>query len=390
MDQYSTYDALKKELVESVGYAGKQEIPGALVRKIAGFLDEYPNDSMTTYYANSLLDQFYRKRTKERSTRLFDSLSSFLKNKSPLIDLFLRRPFWQQYPIGPEQHFDAATIWSAISDLDDGYDKANCIVDYACLFNDEVARLAYHTILEIPDPYKTRALAGIYSRMDALCKAEILAYLLQRFASGAPEAAYRLKFMFPFMDGASRTQVVAAHLELPDVPEAFIAYLIIRNAAYFAHDDAVRLAARARKFESDYYRNRCLLKLAAYLHKGEVEKLYGQFMKDFNALPACSALIHNLYHFGSVMKTLDTSHVVNLALDKIGCLDDSQDDYFEQAKYGEMMFLVPLLTDVHKERAFCIAETIRGGYKRTLKAKLKAHFANSKNYCEIRYSPIFY
>ena len=116
MDQYSAYDALKKELVESVGFAGKQEIPGTLVRKIAEFLNEYPDDSMTTYYASSLLDQFYRRRTKERSVRLFDSLSSFLKNKSPLIDLFLRRPFWQRYPTGPEQHFDAATIWSAICD----------------------------------------------------------------------------------------------------------------------------------------------------------------------------------------------------------------------------------------------------------------------------------
>lgn len=390
MDQYSKHEALKKELVETVGYAGKLEISAPLVRKIAEFLDEYPNDWMTTYYANSLLDQFYRKRTKERSIRLFDLLSSFLKNKSPLIDLFLRRPAWRQYPIGPEQHFDSATIWSAISDLGNGYDKANCIVDYEQLFNEEVARQAYHSILEIPDTYKTRALAGIYSRMDALRKGEITAYMLQRFAAGASEAAYSLKLMFPYMDEASRTQVVAAHLELPDVPEAFIAYLIIRNAAHFSHDDAVRLAARARKFESDYYRNRCLLKLAAVLHEGEVDKMFEQFMKDFNALPACSALIHNLYHFGSVMKTLDTNHVVSLALEKIDCLDDSQGDYFEQAKYGEMMFLMPLLADVHSERAFCIAETIRGGYKRTLKAKLKAHFANSKNYCEIRYSPIFY
>lgn len=390
MDQYSAYDALKKELVESVGFAGKQEIPGTLVRKIAEFLDEYPDDSMTTYYASSLLDQFYRRRTKERSVRLFDSLSSFLKNKSPLIDLFLRRPFWQRYPTGPEQHFDAATIWSAICDLDDGYDKANCIVDYACLFNDEVARVAYHTILEIPDPYKTRALAGIYSKVDALRKAEIVAYMLQRFGSGVSESAYHLKFMFPYMDDVARTQVVAAHLDLPDVPEAFIAYLIIRNAAYFAHDDAIRLAARTRTFELDYYRNRCLLKLAAYLHEGEVEKLYEQFMKDFNALPACSALIHNLYHFSSVMKTLDTSHVVSLALEKIDCLADPPDDYFKQAKYGEMMFLMPLLTDVHRERAFRIAETIRGGYKKSLKSKLKAHFAQSKNYCEIRYSPICY
>jgi hypothetical protein len=314
----------------------------------------------------------------------------FLKNKSPLIDLFLRRPAWRQYPIGPEQHFDSATIWSAISDLGNGYDKANCIVDYEQLFDDEVARQAYHSILEIPDTYKTRALAGIYSRMDVLRKGEITAYMLQRFAAGASEAAYSLKLMFPYMDEASRAQVVAVHLELSDVSEACIAYLIIRNAAYFAYDDAIRLAARARKFESGYYRNRCLLKLTAYLHEGEVEELYAQFIKDFNALPASSALIHNLYHFSSVLKTLDASAVVSLALEKIDCLDATSDDYFNQTKYGELMFVMPLLNETHRERAFRIAETVRGGYKKRLNSKLKAHFAGSRNYCEVRYSPIFY
>jgi hypothetical protein len=50
MDADYTYDALKRELVESVGYAGRLEIPVTLVRKIAAFIDEYPDDSMTTYY----------------------------------------------------------------------------------------------------------------------------------------------------------------------------------------------------------------------------------------------------------------------------------------------------------------------------------------------------
>ncbi len=390
MDDYGTYNALKKELVESVGYAGRLEIPTALVRKIAEFLDEFAGDSMTTFYAKSLLDQFYRKRTKERSIRLFESLSSFLKNKSSLIDLFLRGAVRRQHPIRPEQHFDAATIWSAIRDLEDDYDKANCIVDYAYLFNDEAASLAYHAILEMPDRCKTRAFGGIYSKMDALRKAEILSYMLQEFASGSSEAAYRLKFMFPYMDSASRAQVVAAHLDLPDVLESFIAYLVIRNAAYFEHDDAVRLAARVKMFESDYYRNRCLLKLVAYLHDGEVEKLHEQFMADFSTQPATSARIHNLYHFGSVLKTLDTTQVISLALEKIESLDDSVGDYFEQAKYGEMMFVVPLLTEAHRERAFGIAATIRGRYRQAVMSKLKAHFTNSKDFCEIRGAPIFY
>lgn len=390
MDQYSAYDALKRELVESVGYAGRLEIPVALVRKIAEFLDAYPDDSMTTFYANSLLNKFYRKRTKERSIRLFDLLSSFLKNKSPLIDLFLRTAVWHQYHIRAEQYFDAATIWSAINDLDDGYDKANCIADYAYLLTDEVVSLAYDSILEVSEPYKTRALAGLYPRLDTLRKAEILAYLLQQFAAGSAEAAYRLKLMFPYMDKSSRTRVVAAHLELQDVPEGFIAYLVIRNTAYFEYDDAVKLAAKVRLFESDYYRNRCLLKLAAYLHDGEVEKLYEQFMVDFNTQPATSARIHNLYHFGSALKTLDPTRVISLALEKIACLDDSTADYFEQAKYGEMMFVVPLLTEIHKERAFVIAGTIKGRYGQAVMSKLKAHFTNSKNFCELRGAPIFH
>ncbi|KQV51036.1 hypothetical protein [Duganella sp. Root336D2] len=390
MNQYATYAALKSEMVASVGYAGRLEVPTALVRKIAEFLDAYPDDSMTTYYANSLLDQFYRKRTKERSIRLFELLSSFLKNKSPLIDLFLHRVAWRQDRFRAEQCFDAATIWSAIRDLDDGYDKANCIGQYAYLLTDEVASQAYHTILELHEPYKTRALAGIYPRMDTLRKTEILSYLLQQFASGSSAAAYRLKFMFPYMDSASRAKVVAAHLGLPDVPEGLIAYLVVRNAAYFEYDDAVRLAARARLFESDYYRNRCLLKLAAFLHDGEVEKLYEQFMLDFNTQPATSARIHNLYHFGSVLKTLDPTRVISLALEKIECLDDSASDYYEQAKYGEMMFVMPLLTEAHRERAFGIAGTIRGRYGKAVVSKLNAHFTNSKDFCDFRGAPIFY
>jgi hypothetical protein len=389
MDQYYTYEALKRELVESVGYAGRLEIPVALVRKIAAFIEEFQNDSMTTYYAQSLLDQFYRKRTKERSIRLFELLSSLLKNKSSLIDLFLRPEGWKRHPVAHE-HFDPAMIWSAIRDLDDGHGKANYIGDYAHLFTDEVASQAYHAILEMSEPFKTRALGGIYPRMDALRKVEIVTYLLQQFASGLSEAAYRLKFIFPFMDRASRTRVVAAHLDLPDVPEGFIAYLVIRNAAYFERDDAVRLAARARLFESGYYRNRCLLKLAAYLPEGEVEQLYERFMGEFSTQPASSAFIHSLYHFAAAIRTLDSNHMISLALEKIASLDDSGNEIYDQAKYGQMMFVIPMLTDVHKEQAYSIAETVKGGYKKGLKAKLKAHFTNNVSFCRILYSPIFY
>lgn len=389
MNQYRDYDALKKEFVEQVGYAGKQEIPLLLVRKVAEFVDKYPDDGMTSYYARSLFDQFYRKRTKERSIRLFNLLGSFLKQKGLLIDLFL-------WPVGrgPRtvrlEEYDIATIWSAISDLEDGYAKANYIGHYAHLFNGEVAGLAYQSILAMPDTFKARALAGLFPKLEKLRKTETLAYLLQQFADGSAEAAYQLKLLFPYLDHTSRNEVVAAHLEQQGVAESLIAYLVIRNAAYFAHDAACRVVARARMFESDYYRNRCLLKLAAYLQDGEVEKLYEQFIKDFNVQPASPALIHNLYHFGSVLKTLDTSAVVSLALEKIDCLAMSPDDYFKQAKYGEMMFVMPLLNETHRERAFSIAGTVRGRYKKALMSKLKAHFADSKDFCEVRYPPICY
>lgn len=55
-----------------------------------------------------------------------------------------------------------------------------------------------------------------------------------------------------------------------------------------------------------------------------------------------------------------------------------------------MMFVVPLLTEALRERAFGIAATIRGRYRQALMSKLKAHFTNSKDFCEIRGAPIFY
>lgn len=387
MTEYVNYDILKREFVDSVGYAGKMEIPAALVRKVAEFINANPDDSMTTYDVKSLFDQFYRKRRKERSIRLFDLLKSFLENKSSLIELFLRPAERKHYRIRLED-IDVATIWSAIRDLDDDYDKANCIGDYAYLFTDEIAGLAYLSALSMPDRTKTRALAGIYPRMDKRRKAEIFDYLLQQFSAGSGEAAYQIKFIFPYLDRASRTQAVSAHLDLPDVPEGFIAFLVIRNANYFEYDDAVRLAARARLFEWGYYKSRCLLKLAAYLHEGEIEKLYEQFMVAFNTWPASSALIHNLYHFSSVIRTQDVDDVISLALEKIACLSDPEN--FERAKYSEMMFVMPLLAEVHRERAFGIAKSVRGRYGQAIESKLRAHFANSKDFCEIRYSPIFY
>ena len=389
MDSYSDYVGLKKEFAQFLGYSGKFEIPDALVRKIAKFIDAHPTDTMASYYARSLLDKFYRRRTKNRSVNLFNSLNSYVRKKNSLIDLFFQDQGNGKSPACVED-YDIDAIWAAIDDLVDGYAKANYIGTYSYLFTDEIVRVAYQAILAMPDIYKTRALAGIFSKMDKLHKAEIFSYICQQFLSGSAEAAYRLKLMFPYLDGESRTEVISLHLGIPDLPEEFIAYLVIRNAQYLQPDDANRIVMRARNFQSDYLRNRCLLKLIKYLPDGEVEVLFKRFMDDFNTQESNSALIHNLYHFGAALTTLEKSRVIGMALEKIAHLDDSQNELFNQQKYVEMLFIMPLLSQANRTKALAIAETVRGGYKRTLIARLQAHFSQNKEYCELRYPPICY
>lgn len=388
MDPYSTYVILNEEFSQSLGHSWKHEIPDGFVLKIAEFIDAHPTDMMTAYYAKSLLAKFFRKRTKKRSENLFNSLNSYLINKSFLVKIFLEYRRDEQNPFYAENH-DIAAIWVAIHDLD-GYDKANYIGKFSHLFTDEMARLSYQSILEMPDIYKTRALGGIYPRMDKLHKAEIFSYICQQFLSGLPEAAYQLKRMFPHLDKESRTEVISLHLDMPDLPEEFIAYLVIRNAQYLQPADADRMAARVRMLFSGYFRNRCLLKLAAYLRDGEVEALFERFMVDFNMFEPDADLIHNLYHFGAVLKTLEKSDVVSMALEKIACLDDSESELYDQQKYKEMMFITPLLTEANKARAMGIAETVKGRYKRNLIARLQAHFSHSKGFCGFRGALICY
>lgn len=389
MRAYNAHDNLKREFVETLGYAGKREIPEALVQKLATFIDNHPDDLMTTFYARSLLDKFYRKRTKQRSTRLFDLLNSFLVKKSALAELLLQFPCWSKHPFCLEYH-DISAVWSATDELGDGYAKANFIGRYSYLYTDDIAGKAYQSCLAMSEPYKTRALGGVFPRMDEQRRHEIVDYVCAQFISGSAEAAYRLKFMFPYMDEVSRAYVLSAHLETPSVPETFIGYLIIRNAMYFDHGDAIKLAARTRAFASAYLRNRCLLALATHLPKKEIEALYEQFMRDFHAQPANVELIHNLYQFGAVLKELVPSQLVSLALGKIALFDDSHNEVFEQQKYGAMLFVMPMLGEEHRESAFSIAETIRGGYRRTLKSRLVAHFAKNRNFCDVMYAPICY
>ncbi|WP_028102411.1 hypothetical protein [Pseudoduganella violaceinigra] len=374
---YTAYRALQEEFAQSVGYPGKREIPEALVRKLADLVNGYPDDSMTSYFASSLIDQFYRKRTTERSLRLFGLLNSFLINKAPFIDLIERCTGRRPNPVHVE-NYDISVIWFAINDIEDGYGKANCINRYAHLFTAEVAQLAYQASLGMPEPYKTRALASLYPFMGMKQQEEIFNEIVQEFFDGAMEASYQLKLMFRYLKKESQTAVVNAHLDLPDVSDTEITNLVVRNAAYLEHDDAVRLAARARKFKSGYLRNRCLLKLAPHLQEGEIESLYEQFMVDFNTLPASLELLHNLYHFSAVRKDMDVNGVISQALKMIAALDDSQNEYFDQQKFGQMMFIMPHLTDQHREQAFNIANTVLRGYKKTLLARLKAHFISPR------------
>lgn len=74
MGTYSDYINLQWEFVLQVGYAGRVAVPDDLIDKLAAFLDAHASDSMVSYYARSLLAQFYRLRTRPRSVHLFDAL----------------------------------------------------------------------------------------------------------------------------------------------------------------------------------------------------------------------------------------------------------------------------------------------------------------------------
>lgn len=81
MDTYSEYINLQREFVQRVGYAGGGVVPDDLIDKLAAFLDAHASDSMVSYYARTLLAQFYRRRTRARSVHLFNALNATLRNK---------------------------------------------------------------------------------------------------------------------------------------------------------------------------------------------------------------------------------------------------------------------------------------------------------------------
>lgn len=390
MERYDDYKILERELTQELSYSNRLEIPGELVCKIARFCDAHPDDSMTAYNVSSLIDKFYRRRTKDRWLNLFASLDSYLQRKKFLIDIFFGYRFSNETS-SLVKSFSATSIWQAIDDFaDDDYKKANLIKRFSYLFTEDIVRLAYQRAWSMPDKYRVRALAGIYPKMDAVSKKEVFSYLCREFVEVSSEAAYQLKLLFPFLDTKLQSELISIYLNRPDLPEHYVAYFIIRNVSYLKGENAQKCINKAREFRSEYFRNRCLLKLCNYLPAGEIDMLYQHFIESFVTRKSSAELIHNLYHFSAVLKNLDKDSVIDMALEKIANFDDSQNRCYDQDKYKELSFITPVLNEKHMHKAFAIAESVRGGYKKNIIARLKRHFSNSANYCSFRYSAICY
>ncbi len=388
MDTHSDYRHLQREFVRQVGYAGKVAVPDDLIDKLAAFLDAHALDFMLSYYARQLLARFYRRRTRARSVHLFHALHARLRNKAVLIELFLSP--WDRHPHPARaEDYDAGAIWLAIDDLPPGYDKANRIGQFAHVFSPALLDRAYTAVLTFPEPFQTRALGGLFPHLAPAHKAAVFAYLCEQFRLGSDEAAYRLKFAFPFMSEEHRAATVALHVGA-DVPESWTAYLVIRNAQYLQRAEGERLAETARRFTWAYLRNRCLLKLATWLPVGELDALYARFTDDVGKHAPSSEMIHNLFQFGAVMGSLERREVIQSALDMIARLDDTESNLYSQEKYGLLLFILPLLDAADRTAAFDIALTVRGGYRRGLLARMRKHFDEEPNFCEIRGAAICY
>ncbi|NHZ37814.1 hypothetical protein [Massilia rubra] len=146
MGTYSDYIHLQREFVQPVGDAGRVVVADDLIGKLGAFLDAHASDFMVTYHACSLLAQFYRLRTRDRSVHLFDALNMTLRNKRVLIALFLSPRDRHPLPARVE-NYDAGAIWLAIDDLPHGDDKANCIGRFAHVLSRELLDRAYTAVL---------------------------------------------------------------------------------------------------------------------------------------------------------------------------------------------------------------------------------------------------
>lgn len=372
----SAYHALRGEFVRTVGYAGQCEIPDELLVRLADFIKQYAHDIVATYYATSLLDQFFRRRSEGRSARLFHALVSQIDSRMPIIPV-LRRKLNVAHTRSLNGRGIFEDIWPTIRHLTNGYAKANYIGHYAPLFKGEHAMTVYEDARAMAEPYKTRALAGLYAEMTESIKSEILSHLCNAFVEGPSEATFGIARIFPFLDRRPQAAVVSLYLDLPHTREEPVFSFVLGNAPHLHPEDAHRLAERIRAFGCEYRRNRCLLKLPACLREGELRDLHQRFIRRFHEDPPSTELLHNLYQFSDFIDELDERTVVALALDKIADFDDASCSLYDQQKVNNLLFLIPHLTAEDSEQAYAIAATIRGGFRRGVISKLRRHFLNA-------------
>jgi hypothetical protein len=376
METHDDYKKLDKEFAQRLGYSNRGEIPVNLVEKLAHYCDAHPEDLMTAFYARSLINKYFRKRTKERWGRLFASMNASLHRKKFLTSIFL------DHMAGEEafKYFDCASIWHAIDDNDDGYGKANLIKMFAPHFDEDTLRLAYLKANSMPPTFKIRALAGLYPMLDERAQQVVYSYLLEESASGSFEAQRHVINLFPGLSSIDQSGLIDRYLK-QRTAEQDVAYFTIRVHAFLKDGIAQKFIERIRCFQSVYLKNRCLLKLSRYLPPRELDTLYEQFMEAFSKLPPSPELIHNLYHFSAVMERQDKDGILAMALNKIEQIDDSNSELYEQGKYHELVFVTPHLGEKHMHKAYAIAETVRGGYRRSIISKLKRHFSHPSNAC---------
>lgn len=376
MKPYDDYKTLDKQFSRRLGNNNRGEIPEDLVEKLAQYCDANPEDMMTDFYVRSLINKYFRKRTKERWGRLFATMNSNLHRKKFLASVFL------DHMAGEEAfaYFDNTSIWHAIDDHDDGYVKANLIKMFAPHLNADMLRMAYLKANSMQPAYKIRALAGLYPMLDQRGQQVVYSYLQDESVSGSFEAQRHVTNLFPKLSLGNQSALIDSYLE-QNAAEQDVAYFVISNHAELEDVIARRFIERIRCFQSEYLRNRCLLTLNKYLSLSEIDALYEQFLETFLRLSPNPELIHNLYHFSAVMRRQDKDSMIDMALNKIEQIDDSSRELYGQWKYHELLFITPHLSQKHMRKAYSIAETVRGGYRRSIVSKLKRHFLHSNNAC---------
>jgi len=370
-DAYDDYSILKQAFLQTQGYGARADLPADLVQRLARFCDTHANDMMMTYYASSLLDQFWRKRTAARRERFVSLMNAHMACKSALLAL-----------LGNLQHrdrlfgdacFALMPVWAGVRDLPAGHHKANQFHHHARFFRADELDEAYRCVLAMPNPYRTRAVAALYPYVGPHRQADILTALFAEVEQQNWEADAQLRRLFSKIDPALRTGVVHRYLETPGLSEHDLAYFVIHNAQWLVPHDARAIAVRLRSFKSDYLRIRSVLKLADHLPAQEITVLCEQFLASFGKWAASSALIHSLFHV-SAFTSLSRADIVFMALAKIAQIDDSQEEVWNQEKYNLLSFLAPHLQEEHRDAAFAIAHTVRGGYRYRLCARLRRHF----------------